>query len=278
MRATAYPAIGPKRVGEVRFFWYAAADGMQIPAFLTLPTGREAEGLPLVVMPHGGPASRDEPGFDWWAQALAAEGYAVLQPQFRGSTGFGDAHLKAGYDQWGEKMQTDLSDGVRRLAADGVIDPTRVCVVGASYGGYAALAGATLDRGVYRCAVSVSGVSDLKRFLGWSRKMNGSDSVAVRFWKRFMGAKRLGDASLAQLSPALLADRVEAPVLLIHGKDDTVVPFEQSKFMADALKKAGKPHALVELAGEDHWLSGEETRTAMLRETIGFLQTHNPSR
>ena len=127
---------------------YRAADGRTIHAYLTLPLNREAKNLPLIVLPHGGPHSRDEPGFDWISQSLASRGYVVLQPQFRGSDGFGYDLLSAGFGEFGRKMQTDLSDGVRALAAQGLIDSRRVCIVGASYGGYAALAGATLE---YRC-------------------------------------------------------------------------------------------------------------------------------
>src|SRR5262249_22277991 len=151
---------------ETKRITYEAADGMKIPAYLTLPAGRPASKLPLVVLPHGGPASRDTADFDWWAQAIAAQGYAVLKPNYRGST-IRQEVLSCGYGQWGRKMQTDLSDGVRYLAKQGVIDPARVCIVGASYGGYAALAGVTIDPGVYRCAVSVAGLSDLKLMLKW---------------------------------------------------------------------------------------------------------------
>lgn len=128
----AYPGIRPEQVAEMRPISYAAGDGMTIPGYLTLPPGREARDLPLVVLPHGGPAARDYLGFDWWAQALASRGYAVLQPNFRGSDGLGQAHLEAGYGEWGRKMQSDLSDGVRNLAEQGLIDPERVCIVGAS--------------------------------------------------------------------------------------------------------------------------------------------------
>jgi dipeptidyl aminopeptidase/acylaminoacyl peptidase len=201
----------------------------------------------------------------------------VLQPQFRGSEGFGEAHLAAGYGQWGRKMQTDLSDGVRQLAKDGTIDPKRVCIAGASYGGYAALAGVTLDPGVYRCAVAVAGVADLGRMLRWEReRRNGSGNEAVRFWRRFMGVTANDDSSVDAWSPALKADTITAPVLLIHGKDDTVVAFEQSRIMADAMRKAGKPVELVTLAGEDHWLSRGPTRIQMLEATVAFLEKHNP--
>ena len=274
----AYPDIAPEQVAEVRAISYPAGDGMTIPGYLTLPPGREARGLPLVVLPHGGPASRDYLGFDWWAQALASRGYAVLQPNFRGSDGLGQSHMEAGYGEWGRKMQTDLSDGVRNLAEQGLIDPERVCIVGASYGGYAALAGVTLEQGVYRCAVSVAGVSDLRRMVLWAADRDViRNNSTVRYWNRFMGAERLGDRSLNDRSPALLAAGADAPILLLHGLDDTVVPFEQSQAMADALRRAGRPYELIELEGEDHWLSLNHTRQRMLAETVRFLETHNPA-
>jgi dipeptidyl aminopeptidase/acylaminoacyl peptidase len=174
-------------------------------------------------------------------------------------------------------MQTDLSDGVRDLAAQGLIDPKRVCIVGASYGGYAALAGATLDKGVYRCATSVAGPADLKRMLTDNQKRySTSNNSTLRYWLRFMGADGVKDPDLTVISPARLADQVEIPVLLIHGKDDTVVPYVQSQIMANALKKAGKPVELVTLEGEDHWLSSGATRLQMLTATVAFLEKNNP--
>ena len=275
-----YPEVQGARIGAVRPIEYAAADGLKIHGYLTLPPGeQDARGLPLVVLAHGGPASRDRMGFDWWAQALASRGYAVLQANFRGSTGYGRAFLETGYGEWGRKMQTDLSDGVRWLASEGLIDPQRVCIVGASYGGYAALAGPTLDRGVYRCAVSVAGVSDLRRMVETeAREAGRNNTETVRYWNRFMGAARLGDRAIDALSPARLAEQADAPILLIHGKDDTVVPIEQSRLMVDALRRADKPHEFVELQGEDHWLSRAETRQRMLVETVRFLEAHNPPR
>ncbi|WP_122467163.1 alpha/beta hydrolase family protein [Brevundimonas lutea] len=275
---SAYPDIAPESVGSIRSFSYNAADGLEIPGYLTLPPGESgARNLPLVVLVHGGPASHDTLSFDWWAQAIASRGYAVLQPNFRGSTGYGDDFMEAGYAEWGRKMQTDLSDGVRRLAADGVIDPARVCIMGASYGGYAAMAGPTLDPGVYRCAVSVNGVSDLRRMVNdEARVREHRDNETVRYWNRFMGAERLGDRSLDARSPAKVAAQADAPMLLIHGRDDTVVPIEQSRVMAQALRIAGKPVEIVELDGEDHWLSRSDTRLRMLNETIAFLDRYNP--
>lgn len=270
-------AMHGEDVGPMRMIRYKAADGLEIGGVLTLPPGRAAKNLPVVILPHGGPQMRDYPTFDWWAQAYASRGYAVLQPNFRGSTGMGDAFRVAGYGEWGRKMQTDLSDGVRWLAAEGVVDPARVCIVGGSYGGYAAMAGLTLDKSVYRCGVSVAGVSDLRRMVNWEAQQEGErNGQAVRYWNRFMGAARLNDRALDALSPALLAEAVDSPLLLIHGKDDTVVPIEQSRVMAEALRRAGKPVELIELAGEDHWMSRAETRQRMLRETVRFLEASNP--
>jgi len=273
----AYLGLSAQMISPVRSIKYKAADGLEISGYLTLPKGRDPRNLPLIVLPHGGPEGRDTPGFDWWSQALASRGYAVLQPNFRGSEGFGWDFIKAGFGEWGRKMQTDLSDGVRDLAKQGIVDPKRVCIVGGSYGGYAALAGATLDTGVYRCAVSVAGPSDLKKMLLSVRDAhNGEMSAAQRYWLRFMGADGIKDPDLVAISPAKLADKVEIPILLIHGKDDTVVRYDQSQAMADALKKAGKPVAFFTLDGEDHWLSRGATRLKMLTETVTFVEKHNP--
>ncbi|WP_245620191.1 alpha/beta hydrolase family protein [Phenylobacterium immobile] len=266
-----YRDLTPSDVAEKRTVSFKAADGLALAGYLTLPRGRAEKALPLVVFPHGGPAVRDMPGFDWWAQAMASRGYAVLQVNYRGSDGVTRSLLEAGYGQWGRKMQTDLSDGVRYLAGQGVIDPKRVCIVGASYGGYAALAGATLDRGVYRCAASVAGPADLKRMVGAYRVRR-----AQRYWTRFMGADDAKDPDLSKISPSEHAGEVEIPLLMIHGRDDTVVPLEQSQIMARALEKAGKPSELVVLPGEDHWLTTGTTRQAMLTSVVTFLEKHNP--
>jgi len=265
---------GVKKAFETRALTYEAADGRKIRAYLTLPDRKPAEKLPLVVMPHGGPQARDSAEFDWWAQALASQGYAVLKPNFRGSSGSWES-ISAGFGQWGRKMQTDLSDGVRALAKQGTIDPARVCIVGASYGGYAALAGVTLDPGVYRCAVSVAGISDLKKFDQWVITDTRGHS-SERYLERYLGASSPKDPSLDAISPILHIDNVNVPVLLIHGRDDTVVPFEQSELMFKALKRANKAVDLVIMKKEDHWLSRGETRLLMLQSSIAFLKANNP--
>jgi dipeptidyl aminopeptidase/acylaminoacyl peptidase len=267
-----YPALEMVTLGEVREFTYKARDGYGVPAFLTLPPGGADKQLPLVVLPHGGPESRDVRHFDWLAQFLASRGYAVLQPQFRGSTGYGEAHRKAGYRQWGGLMQDDVSDGVKALFEQGVADPARVCIAGASYGGYAALAGATLTPELYACAISINGVSDLPAMLAFQAAHGGEESDSLAYWKDHIGSAT--DPAVASKSPARNAAGVRAPVLMLHGVDDSVVPVEQSRKMARALKSANKPYTFIELPGEDHWLSSSASRIQVLAEMEKFLAEH----
>ncbi|WP_394761102.1 alpha/beta hydrolase family protein [Phenylobacterium sp.] len=267
------PDIGPDQIGPVSMTHYKADDGLEMDGVLTLPPGREAKGLPLVVMPHGGPiVEGDTVSFDWWAQAFASRGYAVFQPNYRGTLGYGDAFRKAAAGQFGRKMQTDISDGVAALAKAGTIDPKRVCIVGASYGGYAALAGVTLQQGLYRCAVAVAGVADMRKML--EADIASRDRRALEFWRGLSSAK---SQDLDAISPARLAAKADAPILLIHGENDTVVPIEQSKLMERALRQAGKPVELVTMAGEDHWLSNAATRQQMLNRAVAFVQQHDPA-
>ncbi len=269
-----YPGLKSADISPVERFTYKAADGLELSAFLTTPKGREAKNLPLIVLPHGGPAVAETVGFDWWSQALASRGYAVLRVNYRGSDGEGWEMIQAGFGEWGRKMQTDLSDGVRFLAQRGSIDPKRVCITGASYGGYAALAGMTLDSGVYRCAAAVSGIGDIKAFLAFSHSEKGLGSL--RWWTRFMGLEKQNDTKALEISPIAHLAAVKGPILMVHGKDDTVVPYEQSLSMDKALRGAGKSSELVTLEGEDHWMSRGATRQQMLSAVVGFLEKHNP--
>jgi len=271
---TLYPGVPGAQVGSFSMVDYRAADGLALRGVLTLPPAGDHKQLPLVVMPHGGPEARDYPVFDWWAQAYASRGYAVWQPNFRGSAGYGVALRNAGNGEWGRKMQTDISDGVAELARRGIVDPRRACIVGASYGGYAALAGVTVQQGLYRCAVSFAGISDLTAHLLKIKERAGEN--AMRYMLGFFGARSFADPSLDAISPARLAQRADAPILLIHGKDDTVVRIDQSLTMQRALEKAGKPVELRVLDGEDHYLSREATRIAMLSAAVAFVEKYNP--
>lgn len=272
-----YANVEAADIAQVKPISYMADDGLQIGGYLTFPRAKLAKNMPLIVMPHGGPNARNVFEFEWFAQALASKGYLILQPNFRGSWGLGEKFKEAGYGEWGRKMQSDLSDGVRALVKLGIVDPRRVCIVGWSYGGYAALAGAMMESDVYRCAASMAGISDLKK--AFYENVDGlmiRDNVSLRNDLRYVGAKNLNDPVLAERSPALHADKVSIPVLLIHGDNDSVVPFEQSQIMANALKKAGKPYEFVKLKSEDHWLSKADTRLQMLQAVVKFLETNNP--
>lgn len=267
------PLIFAEHVGPISTVDYKAADGLELDGILTLPPGRDPKNLPIIMLPHGGPSSHDSETFDWWAQAFASRGYAVFQPNFRGSTNRNLAFENAGNGQWGRKMQTDISDGLAELAKRGIADPKRACIMGASYGGYAALAGATLQQGIYRCAVAVAPVSDLKDMY-WTRYSESGRSKMTRA----NHLQALGDPSkFDEVSPRKRAREANAPILLIHGKDDTVVAFDQSTKMVDALKSAGKPHEFIVLREEDHWLSKSATRQQMLEEAMRFVQKHNPA-
>ena len=267
------PRILPEQVGPVSTFAYKAGDGLDLDGILTLPPGQEPKNLPLVMLPHGGPHSHDEEAFDWWAQAFASRGYAVFQPNFRGSINRDEEFIRAGYRQWGRKMQTDISDGLAALGRKGIVDPKRACIVGASYGGYAALAGVTLQNGLYRCAVAVAPVSDVELMYETDYWDSAGDQRVRRSLVERLGPK----GELEAVSPRRFAAKADAPILLIHGRDDTVVPFNQSTKMADALRKAEKPYKLVELSEEDHWLSRSATRMQMLSEAMAFVQEHNPA-
>jgi dipeptidyl aminopeptidase/acylaminoacyl peptidase len=264
-----YPALVGAALGEQRTLVYKARDGTEISAYLTIPPGMEAKGLPLIVLPHGGPEWRDYPHFDWWSQFFATRGYAVLQPQFRGSTGFGDAFRLAGRRQWGGLMQDDITDGVKALVGQGVADGSRVCIVGASYGGYAALAGAAFTPELYACAVSVNGPSNLLEMLAWETAQHGKESSTVGYWVDSIGPRL--DPQLLAKSPAKAVERIKAPILLIYSADDTVVPPSQSREMAQALKEHGTAFELVKLDGDDHWLSRTDSRVQMLRKVEDFL-------
>lgn len=271
---SSYLGIGPNQIGPFSSWVYQASDGLPIQAILTEPPSGAEGKMPLVVLAHGGPQSSDQLGFDWMAQAFASRGYLVLQANFRGSAGYGVEFRNAGFGQWGRKMQTDLSDGVAALVKAGRVDPDRVCIVGASYGGYAALAGVTLQQNIYRCAVAIAGVTDpaaVLREKEVDRRFN-----SLRYWRDYMGVSSSFDGSLDDISPLAKARNADAPVLLIHGQDDLVVPIAHSRRMAKALARADKPHRLVELPHEDHFLSRSATRAQALEAAVSFVMQHNP--
>lgn len=265
------PAITQDLVGAISTISYKASDGLDLDGILTLPPGVAPQNLPVIIMPHGGPNAHDEPEFDWKAQAFASRGYAVFQPNFRGSTNRDETFRRAGDGEWGGKMQTDISDGLAALAEIGLVDAGRACIVGSSYGGYAALYGVTLQNGIYRCAVSVNGVADMDAM--FASDLSGRSDLFSRNVNALIGK----GVNLNSISPAAHAGKADAPVLLIHGREDTTVPFEQSVLMEDKLKDADKTVKFIKLDGEDHFLSRAETRKTMLEQTVAFVEKHNPA-
>jgi acetyl esterase/lipase len=266
--ASTYPSLTDADLGERRVYPYTARDGLSIHAYLTLPPNKPAKNLPAIILPHGGPVDRDTQSFDWIASFFASRGYAVLQPNFRGSSGYGMKFEAAGFGQWGHKMQDDLSDGVKKIVADGIADPKRICIVGASYGGYAALAGAAFTPDLYACAVSLAGVSDLQTFVGTGGR---GDAWNGSVWSKYMGEDWSRDKA-QEISPAQHADGVKCPVLLMHGEVDTTVPIKQSEIMRDALKSANKSVEFIKLDSDSHYLQLADTRIRFLKETEAFLK------
>jgi dipeptidyl aminopeptidase/acylaminoacyl peptidase len=265
-----YPQLtAPEHLGDRRSIKYPARDGKAIPAYLTLPAGVEPKNLPLVLLVHGGPHARDDFTFDWWASFLASRGYVVLQPNYRGSTGYGYEWFDAGRKGWGDGvMQHDVEDGADALVKSGIVDPKRVCIMGGSYGGYAALAGATITPDRYACAVSVNGVADLAQMLTDAQR-GGKKTAIAEWWGSSMGGDDMDH--VRRISPARQADAVKIPILLIHGVEDTVVPVEQSREMNAKLVRAKKDVRYVEIKGDDHWLSSASSRTQVLQEIETFL-------
>ena len=263
------PGLKSRKLSPVKTISYTARDGTQIDAVLTLPRNRAATNLPLIVMPHGGPAARDLEAFDWWTQFLAEHGYAVIQPNYRGSTGYGVAFQKAGEGEWGLKMQDDLLDAIGYAAKQGIADPKRVCIVGASYGGYAAMRGAQRDAAHYRCAISYAGVSDLSAMKRYDTQFL-LGKYAKSYWK-----KQVKD--FTAVSPRFQAAGFGAPILIAHGVEDKRVPVKQSRWMVEALKKAGKTHQYIEQKEGDHHFSRAEDRLEFLTATKAFLDKYNPS-
>lgn len=269
-------AIPASAVGKVYALNYPARDGFNIPAMVTLPPGQAFQAgmkLPMIVLPHGGPASYDSVDFDWLAQFFASRGYLVLQPNFRGSTGYGQAHLRAGRGEWGGKMQDDISDGIEAMVEEELADPDRVCIVGASYGGYAALAGGAFTPELYTCIAAFARVTNLPALLAGEKRQAYQDQLN-EVWRRSVGTTVRSE--LEAISPVSHATAFRAPVLLIHGDDDTVVPAAQSRDMKQALERAGKSVELVRLDGGDHWLSDSDTRLQTLRALDTFIGEHLP--
>ena len=271
-----YPELAPNEIAQTIRLDYTARDGLKIPAYLTLPPGKTktSGAMPMVVMPHGGPVARDTADFDFWAQYLAAKGYVVFKPQFRGSTGFGYEFEKEGYGEFGEGMLNDTVDGVKNLISLNIANPEKICVTGASYGGYQALALPVIEPDMFKCALSVNGVSDIRDILKFEIARTGNNSGAIKFWRKIIGDRNADKERLIKQSPAENASKIKAEIVLVHGTDDMTVPVQQSEVMAKALKRIGQSDKIILLENDDHNLSLPISRKKLLEASDALFEKH----
>lgn len=264
-------------MGERRFLKYKSRDGLEIPAWLTLPRGSDGKNLPLVVHIHGGPWVRSYSGVQWGrapiAQFLASRGYAVLEPEPRGSTGFGRKHYQSSFKQWGLAMQNDITDGAMHLVSEGIVDKNRMCLFGGSYGGYATLQGLVNEPDLWRCGSAYVAVTDLEllQSVTWSDTARLSDYFDTDF-KRLVGDKDRDREQFLKTSPAKNADKIKAPVMLTMGSEDQRVPLIHGTTMRDALEKAGKRVEYVVYNGEAHGFNKAENVTDFYTRLEKFLR------
>ncbi|WP_417465759.1 alpha/beta hydrolase family protein [Kordiimonas sp.] len=262
------PDVTPASSSPITSVSVPMRDGTYIPTYLTRPKGQEnATGLPTVVLVHGGPQARDTASWDWWSQFLASRGYAVLQPNFRGSTGYGKAFEEAGELQWGGLMQDDVTDATKWAIESGIADGKNICIVGASYGGYAALMGVIKEQGLYTCAASINGVTDLPR-------LKASDKYGViggRAWIKTMGLKGRSDSDV---SPYHRAKEISAPVLLMSSKDDTRIDYDMSEDLNKKLVGLSKESTYVLMEDGGHQMDTAASRLTVLTTLEKFLAKH----
>ncbi|WP_297506637.1 S9 family peptidase [uncultured Caulobacter sp.] len=258
------PQLDGMKLSPVQPVSYKAADGTMVPAYLTLPPGSDGKNLPAIVMPHGGPSARDEWGFDWLAQFFAHQGYAVLQPNYRGSSGYGQAWFqKNGFQSWKTAIG-DVNDAGRWLLSQGVAEPGKLAIVGWSYGGYAALQSSVLDPELFKAVVAIAPVTDLDALREERREF-----MDFKIYDAFIGR----GPHVQEGSPARNADKIKAPVLLFHGDEDSNVRIGESRLMQARLKAAGRRVELIEFKGLDHQLDDAAARARMLDQADAFLRT-----
>ncbi|MBQ3346301.1 MAG: S9 family peptidase [Synergistaceae bacterium] len=269
------PWLKADQMAPMKAITFTARDGAKINGYLTLPVGVEEKNLPLVVIPHGGPSARDVWGFDSEAQFLANRGIAVLQVNFRGSTGYGKAFWQAGFKQWGKRMQDDVTDGVQWAVNEGIADHSRLAIYGRSYGGYAALAGATFTPYLYACAVSYVGPSNLFTLI---------ESIPP-YWRPFieMEHEMIGDPSadkelLTEVSPVFHAENIRIPLFVAQGANDPRVNKAESDQIVEAVRKAGKDVVYMVKDNEGHGFRNEENRFDFYRTMEEFFRKHLGSR
>lgn len=264
-------ALDFERLGRCELLSVRTRDGASIEAYLTAPPG--AAPGPLVLMPHGGPESRDQRGYDRQVQVLAAQGWWVLQPNFRGSGGYGLDFAQQGWRRWGERMQEDVEDAVAQVVRDKGLDGGRVAIMGTSYGGYAALMGAVRRPDLYKAAISICGVSDLADMLAWEKRDDETPTKEIySFWKKRIGDPDTDGAMLEAASPRRRAADISCPVLLVHGVDDAIVPVIQSRIMNSALRGARKSVELVEVPDAGHGDWEDNVEKGLMERYVALLR------
>jgi dipeptidyl aminopeptidase/acylaminoacyl peptidase len=263
--------LDPDALSPVKSVTIVARDGLRLPAYLVVPRDSEAAKLPLIINPHGGPRARDVYGFDPFSQLLANRGYAVLKVNFRGSTGYGQSFDEAGWRQWGLKMQDDITDAVMWAIDEGIADPDRVCIFGASYGGYAAMAGLVFTPEIYQCGVNYVGVTDIELLF----------KTMPRSWEQFreimevqIGDPKADRAMLRDRSPVNHVEKIQAPILMAYGKQDPRVVLEHAFELEKQLKKHKKPYELIIKRKEGHGFRKFENQVEFANRVVEFLDLH----
>jgi dipeptidyl aminopeptidase/acylaminoacyl peptidase len=261
--------LKPAQMAPMLAVKYTARDGLVIHGYLTVPVGHQPKNLPLVVMPHGGPWVRDVWGFHPLVQLLANRGYAVLQMNYRGSPGYGEELFKKAHRQIGREIQDDIEDATRWAIAAGVADPKHIAIFGGSYGGYSALFALGHNPELYRCGISLAGVTDWPAIYDEHSGEQGYKE-ANKFWRSEIGDPEKDD--LASISPVNFADKISAPVLIIQGKEDRTVPPDQAKRMIAALEKVGRPPESLFLSEVGHNYGHEKKRIEIFKRIVDFLE------
>lgn len=272
--ADVMPWIKPEQMAEQRPIKVKARDGLLLHGYLTVPAGKEMKQLPLVVMPHGGPWLRDTFGFNPQAQFLANRGYAVLQINYRGSTGYGRDFYEKGFREVGTKMQDDIEDATRAMINKGIADPKRVAILGGSFGGYSVLMGLIRTPDLYRCGINIAGVTDWAKIIQHGA---GLSPTSYAFSVDRIGDPKGDEVALRAISPVYQAGKINAPLMIVHGRDDAVVPYEQAKDLMAAMDKAGKPYELVAKFNEPHGIFNYKNRIDLYQRVEAFLQKNMPA-
>ncbi len=268
-------SLSTKALAPTELIEFEARDGVKITGYLTTPANTDdATKPPFIMLPHGGPEARDYFDFSQDAQLLAAYGYQVFQPNFRGSAGFGKEFADSGRLQWGKAMSDDVDDAYLHLVKTGHVEHGNACIVGASYGGYEALVSATRASDKYRCAVAIAAPSNLVSMMKWERKQEGSNSETYKYWDKHIGNPKKDKSALKAASPTEQVDRIQIPILLIHGEQDKSVPIKQSELMLKALEGAGKDVAFVRLEKSGHSYHPLDEEEELYRRLLDFLEEH----